>query len=104
MVKAGVFLLARLYPALAGTEQWFYMVSFTGGSRQCLGINLAHAEMYLGLAAIWRMWGSRECRGEDDVGVFELFETGLRDVEIESDAFLPIQQPGTKGIRVKAFM
>lgn len=81
-----------------------YMVSFTGGSRQCLGINLAHAEMYLGLAAIWRMWGSRECRGEDDVGVFELFETGLRDVEIESDAFLPIQQPGTKGIRVKAFM
>ncbi|KAK0125722.1 hypothetical protein ONS95_000277 [Cadophora gregata] len=81
-----------------------YMVSFSSGSRQCLGINLAHAEMYLGLAAIWRQWGSRECRGVDDVGVFELYETGLRDVEIESDAFLPIQQPGTKGIRVKAFM
>ncbi|WP_165855588.1 monovalent cation/H+ antiporter subunit A [Marinobacter sp. JSM 1782161] len=30
MVKAGIFLLARLYPALAGTELWFYMVSFTG--------------------------------------------------------------------------
>merc|ERR1739841_211637 len=30
MVKAGIFLMARLYPALAGTEQWFYMVSFTG--------------------------------------------------------------------------
>lgn len=79
------------------------MVSFTGGSRQCLGINLAHAEMYLGLSAIWRMWGSRECRAVDDVGFFELYETGLRDVEIESDAFLPIQQPGTKGIRVSAF-
>jgi multicomponent K+:H+ antiporter subunit A len=30
MVKAGVFLLARLYPALAGTEWWFYLVSVTG--------------------------------------------------------------------------
>ncbi|SFR55086.1 multisubunit potassium/proton antiporter, PhaA subunit /multisubunit potassium/proton antiporter, PhaB subunit [Marinobacter daqiaonensis] len=30
MVKAGIFLMARLYPALAGTEQWFFMVSFTG--------------------------------------------------------------------------
>ncbi|KAH7348389.1 cytochrome P450 [Rhexocercosporidium sp. MPI-PUGE-AT-0058] len=81
-----------------------YMVSFTGGSRQCLGMNLAYAEMYLGLSAIWRQWGSRECRGKDDVGIFDLWETGLGDVEIESDAFLPIQQPGTKGIRVKAFM
>jgi multicomponent K+:H+ antiporter subunit A len=30
MVKAGVFLLARLYPALSGTDLWFYLVTFTG--------------------------------------------------------------------------
>lgn len=30
MVKAGVFLLARLYPVLSGTEWWFYLVTFTG--------------------------------------------------------------------------
>lgn len=30
MVKAGIFLLARLYPALAGTDLWFYVVSTTG--------------------------------------------------------------------------
>jgi multicomponent K+:H+ antiporter subunit A len=30
MVKAGVFLLARLYPALAGTEPWFFVVSSAG--------------------------------------------------------------------------
>jgi multicomponent K+:H+ antiporter subunit A len=30
MVKAGVFLLARLYPALSGSELWFYLVTFTG--------------------------------------------------------------------------
>jgi multicomponent K+:H+ antiporter subunit A len=30
MVKAGVFLLARMYPALAGTELWFYIVTSIG--------------------------------------------------------------------------
>ncbi len=30
MVKAGVFLLARLYPALSGTDIWFVLVSTTG--------------------------------------------------------------------------
>ena len=30
MVKAGVFLLARLYPTLGGSELWFYVVSGTG--------------------------------------------------------------------------
>ncbi len=30
MVKAGVFLLARMYPVLAGTELWFVIVSTTG--------------------------------------------------------------------------
>lgn len=30
MVKAGVFLLARMYPALSGTDLWFYIVTFTG--------------------------------------------------------------------------
>ncbi|MBO3702797.1 MAG: DUF4040 domain-containing protein, partial [Candidatus Accumulibacter sp.] len=30
MVKAGVFLLARLHPALGGTDAWFWLVSGTG--------------------------------------------------------------------------
>jgi multicomponent K+:H+ antiporter subunit A len=30
MVKCGVFLLARLYPTLGGTDLWFYVVSGTG--------------------------------------------------------------------------
>jgi multicomponent K+:H+ antiporter subunit A len=30
MVKAGVFLLARLYPALGGSEPWFWIVSTVG--------------------------------------------------------------------------
>ncbi|MFN3294152.1 MAG: monovalent cation/H+ antiporter subunit A, partial [Gemmobacter sp.] len=30
MVKAGLFLMARLWPVLAGTEAWFYIVATTG--------------------------------------------------------------------------
>jgi multicomponent K+:H+ antiporter subunit A len=30
MVKAGVFLLARLWPAMSGTPEWFLIVSLTG--------------------------------------------------------------------------
>jgi multicomponent K+:H+ antiporter subunit A len=34
MVKAGIFLLGRLFPALAGTEAWFYVVSGVGLATQ----------------------------------------------------------------------
>ncbi|GMQ53141.1 monovalent cation/H+ antiporter subunit A [Halopseudomonas aestusnigri] len=37
MVKAGVFLLARLYPALAGTDLWFYIVSSAGMATLLVG-------------------------------------------------------------------
>ena len=30
MVKAGVFLLARLWPVLSGTEAWFWIVVSAG--------------------------------------------------------------------------
>ncbi len=32
MVKAGVFLLARLFPALSGTELWFFLVTGVGAA------------------------------------------------------------------------
>lgn len=41
MVKAGVFLLARLYPALAQSEIWFYLVSLTGLATLLIGALLA---------------------------------------------------------------
>lgn len=41
MVKAGVFLLARLYPALAGSEWWFYLVSITGLTTLLVGAGMA---------------------------------------------------------------
>ncbi|WP_316149711.1 monovalent cation/H+ antiporter subunit A [Cupriavidus sp. BIC8F] len=41
MVKAGVFLLARLYPVLDGTNSWFYLVSMTGLATLIVGAGLA---------------------------------------------------------------
>ena len=41
MVKAGVFLLARLWPALSGTEQWFWIVGGSGLITLLLGAYVA---------------------------------------------------------------
>ena len=37
MVKAGVFLLARLWPVLAGTDEWFWIVTLTGLTTLLIG-------------------------------------------------------------------
>jgi multicomponent K+:H+ antiporter subunit A len=41
MVKAGIFLMARFYPALAGTDLWFIIVSLTGLITLLLGAYIA---------------------------------------------------------------
>lgn len=41
MVKAGVFLLARFWPVLAGTDQWFYIVGFAGMASLAVGAYFA---------------------------------------------------------------
>ncbi|MBU2872354.1 monovalent cation/H+ antiporter subunit A [Colwellia sp. E2M01] len=41
MVKAGIFLLARFYPVLAGTDLWFFIVSITGLTTLLFGAYVA---------------------------------------------------------------
>ncbi len=41
MVKAGIFLMARMWPVLAGTEAWFYLVATTGLVTMVLGAGIA---------------------------------------------------------------
>ncbi|MFL6606740.1 MAG: monovalent cation/H+ antiporter subunit A, partial [Pseudomonas sp.] len=43
MVKAGVFLLARLWPSLSGSEEWFYIV---GGAGACTLVLGAYCAMF----------------------------------------------------------
>src|SRR3546814_16657037 len=56
MVKAGVFLLARFWPVLAGTDEWAYII---GGAGLCSLVLGAYAATFP---------GSEECRvGEEGV-------------------------------------
>ncbi|KAE8154551.1 cytochrome P450 [Aspergillus avenaceus] len=66
-----------------------YLVSFGRGTRSCLGINLAYAEMYLTLANVYRSFE------------FELFETDRSSVDCYRDMFLPHPKPGSQGVRVR---
>lgn len=65
-----------------------YLVPFSKGTRQCLGINLATAEIYLTLAAVFRRFDMR------------LYETTARDAEIAHDFFIPHGHADSKGVRI----
>lgn len=65
-------------------------MSFSKGSRQCAGLNLAYAELYLALVAVFAP-GRFE---------WELFETGIEDVELKHDFLNTSPRLDSKGIRV----
>lgn len=75
-----------------------YLIMFGGGTRICLGMALAQAELFLMLAKLFRRWGSggatdRDLDGdkrEGDVGAFTIFETTVRDSMMASDYFIPL--------------
>jgi cytochrome P450 len=78
-----------------------YLVSFSKGTRKCVGIDLGYAELYIVFAALLRRYGSSEVRDEDDEGMLELFETDLRDVRAAEDYFIPMPWSGSQGVRIK---
>ncbi|KAA8563986.1 hypothetical protein MFRU_025g00110 [Monilinia fructicola] len=65
-----------------------YFVPFSKGTRICLGMNLAYAELFLTTAYVLRRFD------------FELFGTTKKDVEIKRDHFVAAPAAGSKGIRV----
>ena len=65
-----------------------YLVSFSKGTRACIGVNLAWAELYIALATVFRRVD------------FELFETGKEAVEMAREFFVPQPRLDTKGVRV----
>ncbi|KAK4118275.1 cytochrome P450 [Parathielavia appendiculata] len=105
LLDEGIFPLARRFRP----ERWIenpklarFQVAFGKGSRRCLGMNLALAEIYLVLAALFGRYGSREVRMNGDVGYLELFETDDSDIECSVDGFLPLPKKDTKGVRIRA--
>jgi len=75
-----------------------YLISFTKGTRQCVGINLAYTELYICLATIFRRYGGLESLGP--CGRLELFESTIDDVKMVADRFIPFVKDGSKGVRV----
>ncbi|KAF9691723.1 hypothetical protein EKO04_010491 [Ascochyta lentis] len=65
-----------------------YLMTFGRGARQCAGINLARAEMYIVLAALVRRFE------------MEVWESSRRDVDMFHDLFLPQAELGRPGVRV----
>lgn len=65
-----------------------YLVNFSKGTRSCLGISLAQAEIYLTLAAVFRRFD------------FELFQTDRSDIDVAHDFFNPSPKLDSKGLRV----
>lgn len=65
-----------------------YLVPFSKGSRACLGINLAYAEIYCTLAVLFRRFE------------FELFQTTYSDVALAHEFFIPISKLNSKGVRL----
>ncbi|CZR63276.1 related to cytochrome P450 [Phialocephala subalpina] len=65
-----------------------YNIAFSRGTRQCVGMNLAYAELYLMLSTLFRRYE------------MQLYETGVDSVELWGDFFLPKAKPGTEGVRV----
>ena len=67
-------------------ERRKYMTSFGKGSRRCIGVNLAHMELYLAIAAV----------AQYDL---ELFDTDISDVEFHHEYMTLQPKLGSKGIR-----
>ena len=70
-----------------------YFIPFSRGTRSCVGMNLAYAELYLTIAALVK---PKDC-GELEM---KLFETSARDFEVAYDWFNPSPPLDSKGLRV----
>ncbi|KAI0543835.1 cytochrome protein [Xylaria curta] len=65
-----------------------YMVSFGRGTRSCVGMQLAYAELFIGLATIFRRFS------------FEIYDTDRTDIDLGRDRFVPRPVKKSHGVRV----
>lgn len=66
-----------------------YLAPFSKGSRNCLGLNLAWAELYLTTAMVFRRFD------------MALYETGRKDVDVARDCFAGQPVRESKGVRIR---
>ena len=68
-----------------------YLFNFGRGTRQCVGINLAQAEIHMALATVFRKFGTK----------MRLYDTVReRDVDVKHDFFVTNPSLDSRGVRV----
>ena len=67
-----------------------YLVTFSKGTRSCLGMNVAYSEMYLGVAALVSRF---------DMELYDFDQK--RDLDIVRDTFVGLPSKESRGVRVK---
>lgn len=65
-----------------------YLTPFGKGTRSCLGIHLAQAELYITIATLFRRFD------------FQIWRTTQEDMDIVHDYFVPRPKKDSKGLRV----
>lgn len=66
-----------------------YLMSFSRGHRQCVGMHLAYCEIYIAVAALaLRVWPN-----------MSLYDTTLSDIAYDHDQLLAMPKKGSKGVR-----
>jgi multicomponent K+:H+ antiporter subunit A len=109
MVKAGVFLLARLWPALAGSDLWFWLVATTGLTTMVLGAAIAlfrhdlksilaySTVSHLGILTMLLGFGTPAAA---QVAIFHLINHALFKAALFMNAGIVDHETGTRDIRV----
>ena len=109
MVKAGVFLLARLHPALSGGDAWVYLVGGVGMATMCFAAYVAFFRhdlkgllaystiSHLGLITALFGFGTA---GAAVVGVFHIMNHAAFKASLFMTAGIIDHETGTRDIRV----
>ncbi len=109
MVKAGVFLLARFWPVLSGTDLWFYLVATTGLATMLIGAAIALYKQdlkailaystvsQLGLLTMLFGFGTPVAA---QVGIFHLLNHALFKAALFMNAGIVDHEAGTRDVRL----
>ena len=78
-----------------------YQMSFSKGTRQCIGMNLAYQELQSFIAGIFRRYDLYDPEKKEQSGpTLELYKTSRADVTMHADYITPAPVEGSKGLRV----
>ena len=79
-----------------------YLLTFSRGSRICLGMNLAYQELYFVLASIFRRYDVYDETAEEQGPTLQLYDTVReRDIDMAADLGAPFPKVGSQGLRIK---